>query len=144
MRCDLWHLHSVNAVVLLADMLEVFFPVHCHHRASVFIQVQKACLTADHRLQFRFCSVFQNTLEALINIIGHREYPGSRIRLGIFNDVLHSPGALQLMIDIDRPILQVDVLDRQADKFRDSQAGLKQDVNTLIVFCKVLIVLDKF
>ena len=48
------------------------------------------------------------------------------------------------MIDIDRPILQVDVLDRQADKFRDSQAGLKQDVNTLIVFCKVLIVLDKF
>ena len=49
-RGDFGHLHLVDAVVLLADVLEVMLPVKHHHRLAVFVQVQNAAHIANHRL----------------------------------------------------------------------------------------------
>ena len=44
------HLDFVNAVVLLADMLEIFFPVHGNHWHLILIQKQKSGIPINHWL----------------------------------------------------------------------------------------------
>src|SRR5699024_6643613 len=51
---------------------------------------------------------------------------------------------LKLMIDIDRPILQINILGGQPNKLGNTKSGLEQDIDTFIVSGKMLIVLDKF
>lgn len=45
MWCHFGHLHTINLIVFLNDMLKIFFPVQCYHRHSVFIQIKKSCLS---------------------------------------------------------------------------------------------------
>ena len=134
MRCDLWHLHSVKVIVLLANMLEVFFPVHGYHWTVVLIQIQKTHSSTNHRLHLWLRSVFQNALEALVNIIRHRKNPRTGIGLCILNHILHRPGPLQLMVHINRSLFQINVLGRQPNELRNTKSSFEQDIDTLIVF----------
>ena len=97
MRRYLWHLHPVNAVILLADMLKVFFPVHSDHRPSVLIQIQKAPPPADYRLNLWLRPVLHNLLKALIYIIRHRENPGAGIGFRVLNISLLFPLTIVLL-----------------------------------------------
>ena len=62
-------LFPVDAVVLLADVLEVMLPVKRHHRLAILIQVQKTAPAADHRLGLGLWPVGDNALEALVHIV---------------------------------------------------------------------------
>ena len=80
-RGDFGHLHLIDAVVLLADVLEVMLPMKRHHRLAVLIQIQKAAPSANHRLGFGPWPAGDNALEALYtsSVIGI-----SRVPLAVF------------------------------------------------------------
>ena len=53
MRGDLGHLDAVDLVVLLHDVLQVFFPVQGDHWPFILVQKQKADVAVDHGFYFR-------------------------------------------------------------------------------------------
>ena len=58
---------------------------------------------------FRLFTVCGNTLEALINLVCHRDYPCSACCLGILDDILHIPCRLELMIDSDLLFFKINI-----------------------------------
>ena len=49
----LWHLYFISIIILLADVLEIFFPVHGYHGMSVLIEKQKSYVAINDRFSFR-------------------------------------------------------------------------------------------
>jgi len=47
------------------------------------------------------------------------------------------------MVDIERPILKVDILYRQSAKLRNTHPGMKKDINHFVVFTVDHIVMDE-
>ena len=54
MGCDFGKLYFVDAVVLVADMLKVMFPMECDHWHRVFVKKKESGVTINHRLFARF------------------------------------------------------------------------------------------
>ncbi len=58
----------------------------------------------------------------------------SGIRLCLLDHVLHLACALQLMVDVDDPVLHIQIADRQSAEFTDAHAGMEKDVENIVVF----------
>ena len=124
-RGDFGHLHLIDAVVLLADVLEVMLPMKRHHRFAVLVQVQKAAPAVDHRLSLGLWPVGNNPLESLVHIICHGDFPCSARSFRVLDDILHVPFALKLVVDTDFSVLHIQISQRQSNKFRDAKSSLE-------------------
>ena len=45
MRCNIWHLYSVNVIVSADHMIETMLPVHCHKWHSIIIVKQESAIS---------------------------------------------------------------------------------------------------
>ena len=86
---DLWHLHFIDAVVLLTNMLEVFLLMQGYHRHIIFIQIQESAFAIYHRLGFHFLSVCDDSLKTLIYLVGHGYFSHAACGLCVLNHILH-------------------------------------------------------
>ena len=48
-----------------------------------------------------------------------------------------------MVINIDQVMLKIDIADCQPTELRNTHAGMKQDINDLIVFAVAVIIMDK-
>ena len=119
MRCDLWKLNAINAIILLHCMLKIFLPVHGHHRLTILVKAKKSGITINHGLHLKLRSHLDNILKAFIHIILHRNHSGTGVDFCCIN-VNQRPGLLKLMIDIDGSIFHVQILQCQTCKLRNT------------------------
>ena len=82
---DLWHLHFIDTVVLLANVLKVFLPMQGYHRHIIFVQIQKTTFAINHRLFFYFLPIRNNPLKTRIYLVGHWDFPCAACGFGILN-----------------------------------------------------------
>ena len=106
-RGDFGHLHLVDAVVFLADVLEVMLPMKRHHRLAVLVQIQKTTPAVNHRLGFWPWSVGNDTLEALVHIVCHGDFPRPAGGFRVLDDILYVPLPLKLVVDTDLAIFHI-------------------------------------
>ena len=139
MRCNFRKLYSVDAVVLVADMLKVMFPVKADHRHIVFVQKQETGVSVDHRLFGRLFPIVHHSAETRHNLVAHRDEPLATLGLGILDDVLHIPGALQLMVYPDSLVLEIDVREGQSAELRHTKSGVEQNVDAIVVLAIMLV-----
>ena len=66
MRSYLWHLHFIDAVVLLAYPLHSLLPIICRGRISILIQKDKSRISINHFLDCRLFPVQKNFPKAFI------------------------------------------------------------------------------
>ena len=125
MRCNVWHLHPVDIIVSADHMIETMLPVHCHKWHSIIIVKQESTISIYGFLHFRCISVLNNCLKHLCHIFCNRQYSCSGIRLCGFYDVSHIRCSLQLVVNIYSSVLKINVLQRQATKFRYSHSRMK-------------------
>ena len=96
MRRDVRHLLPEDIVVPVHHMVEPVLPVHGHFWHSVIVQEKETTVTVDDLFnRWRFPRL-QDPLEALANLVAHRQPPCTRIRLGFLNDIVHITHLLQL------------------------------------------------
>ena len=143
MRSDVRQLFPVDLVVAAHRMVEPVLPVHRHFRHAILVQVQKPCVAANHLLYSRRFPVLKDRLKAAEHFLCHGELPCSCIRLGRLDHVLHFGSPLQLLIDVDDPLLHVEIVDGQSAELRDSHSCMEQDVECLVVSAIVVIVVYK-
>ena len=93
-------------------------------------------------LNLRSLPGLQNPPEALCHIIIHRQLPGACVRLGLLNHILHVAGALELVIDVENPVLQVNIPDGQSAELRNPDPGVEQDVNHVVVLAVTVVIMD--
>ena len=133
---DMWsnfrHLHLLNLVVLLSDMLKIFLPVKCHHRSSVLIQKQEATVSVHHWLNLWIFPICENILEAFFDFRYHWHHAHT-FCFGILNYIFHISGSLKLMIYDNSVILKINVFLCQPDKLKDTKSCLKQDIDTIMI-----------
>ena len=140
---DLGELFLIDAVILLADMFKVFFPMQSYHRHSVLVQIKKAAFALNVRFYHRRWTAFKDPFETGVNIIGHGNFSRAVSRFRWLNHILHVPLALKLMVNVYHPILQINIRYRQPDKFRDTHSCFEEDINTVVVFAEMLVPLDE-
>ena len=143
MRGNGRHLHTVDLVVAFDHVVEAVLPVHGDFRHACLVQVQKACVSSDHLLDQRRFPVLQDRLKAAEDLLCQGDLSGTGVGLGLLNDVLHPAGALQLVVDVDDPVLHVQVLDGQPAELGDAHAGVEQDVDRFIVFAVYVVIVNE-
>ncbi len=116
-RRDIRHLHPVNLVVLADHAVEAVFPVQRDQRHTVFVEVQEAAVAVHEGFPSQFLSVLNDCLKAPGDLLGDRNLPLTGIRLGGLYHILHFGSALKLVVDVDHPVLQVNVFQRQTAEF---------------------------
>ena len=117
--------------------------MHCYHGAVILIEEQKARIPINGRLYHRRLSACQDSLEASIHIILHRQGSCTCIGLGGSNVLGSIALALKLTLDADSPALHIQVTDSQSHKFRDSHTSMEQNVHGIVILGVVLVSLDK-
>ena len=142
MRCNFRKLHTIDAIVLVNRMLEVFLPMHCHHRLTVLIKAKEPGITINHRFYPWWSAIFQYTLKAFIYIVLHRNHSCTGIGLCRIN-IDQRSSLLQLMVNVDGSVLHIQILNRQSCKFRNTHPCLKQNVHTVIILAIVRIIFDE-
>lgn len=136
-------LFLVNAVVLLPGVLEVMLPMHCYRGTVILIQEQESRIAVNGRLDQGRLSVCQDSLKTGVHIILHRQHSCTCVGLGGFNVLCAVRLSLQLMVNADGLVLHIQVADGQSRKFGDSQTRMEQDINAVIVFAVVLVLLNE-
>ena len=142
-RRDVRHLYFVDIIVTLDRMPEPVPPVHRHFRHPLGVQVQKACIAADHLFESWGLPVLDDPLKAPVHAFRHRDLPGPRIGLRRLDDVFHRGCPLELMVNIDDPVLHVQVADRQPAELRDSHSCVEQDVDHFVILAVDVVVMHK-
>ena len=108
-RSDARQLDPVDLVVAVYHVLEPVLPVHGYLRRPVFVQVEEAGTAVYHDFLLGPTSFCNDGLEAFVDFIRHWQHPGSRACLGGIYVEVHMGISLQLMIDVDDPVLHVQV-----------------------------------
>lgn len=139
MRCHRRHLHFIDAVVLLADPLEVVFPVKGIHDLPILIEEQKAAHPIHHRLRLRRPSSGNDSPEGFFHFACHRQHPGPVFRLGLFDIVAAPYALLKLTLDIDRVFLKINIGHGQPAELGDPQSRPEENQDAVIVSGIVLI-----
>ena len=116
MRSDVRHLHFENVIISFDRMIESVFPMHGYFRHSVLIPEKESTITCHHNLWKVCWSIFNDGFEHLINILGHWKFSRSGICLGRLDYIFAPRSSLKLMIDINNPVLHIDVLKGQSTK----------------------------
>ena len=142
-RCDVRHLLPVDLVVAAHRMVEPVLPVHRHFRHAVLVQVQKPCVAANHLLYSRRFPVLKDRLKAAEHFLCHGELPCSCIRLGRLDHVLHFGSPLQLLIDVDDPLLHVEIVNGQSAELGDSHSCVEQNIECLVVSAVVVVIVHE-
>ena len=132
MRCDFRKLYTIDAIILINRMLEVFLPMHCHHRLTVLIKAKEPGITINHRFYPWWSAIFQYTLKAFIYIVLHRNHSGTGIGLCRIN-ANQCPGLLKLMVNVDGSVLHIQIMNRQPCELRYTHPRLKQNVHPVII-----------
>ena len=140
---DVGNLDSVNLIVAFDHMVEAVLPVHRYLRQTFLVKEQEATVAINNLLHRRRLAVFQNALKASVHFLSHRNLTGTGIGFGAFNVNCHA-GALKLMVDVDDPVLHIQIADGQSTELGNSHSGVEQDENHLVVFAVNVIVVDKF
>ena len=143
MRGDVRHLHPEDLIVPVHHVVEPVFPVHRHQRHALVVQVEEADVSVDHLLDCRRLTVFEDGLKAAEDLLRHGDLPGACVRLCGLDDVLNRGSPLQLLVNVDDPVLHVQVADGQAAELRDTYPGMEQDEDCLIVFAVAVVIPDK-
>ena len=125
-------------------MFEAMLPMHRHFWISFLVCKKKSAIPVYDTLMFRRLPVLYDCPEALRHIIRHRQFPGSCIGLGAFNNVLHFRWTLQLMVDVDYLVFHINVWKRQAAEFWNPHACMEKDVDHFIILAVHHIIMDKF
>lgn len=60
-----------------------------------------------------------------------------------FNDQPHVGCPLQLVVDIDDPVFQVNILEGQSAEFGNTHSRVEQDVDHLVILAVDVIVMDE-
>jgi len=142
-RCNLWKLNFIYAVILLPDMFKVLFPMQRNHGHLILVQEEESCVPVNHRFLPRLLSVFHNPPETGNNLWTHRDETLTILGLRVLNNILHVVCSLQLMIDPDSFLFEINVPDCQTAEFRNTQASIEQDIDSIIILAVILITLDK-
>lgn len=116
----------------------------CSKRHSILIHEKESDVAVHHLLKSRFFPVFNNCLKAAEHIFRHGQFPCSGIRLCVINHILHFCSSEQLMVDINDPVLRINVLKCQPAEFRNSHSRMEQDVDHLIILAVHVIIMDGF
>ena len=142
-RSDVRQLFPIDLVVAIHRMVESVLSVHRHFRHAILVQIQKPCVTANHLLYPRCFPVLQDRLKAAEYFLCHGELSCACICLGRLDHVLHFGGPLQLLVDVDDPLLHIEIVDGQSTELRDSHSCMEQYVECLVVSAVVVIVVHK-
>lgn len=140
MGCDFWHLHPVNAVILVANVLKILLPVQCHHGHPILVQIEETAFSADEGLFFLLLSVCNNGRKAIPHLRCHGHHSGAAAGLCGLNDILHIPCALQLVIDNNAVIFEVNVVNCQPNELRNAKSRLEENEDPLVVFAEMWII----
>lgn len=143
MRRYIRHLNSENIVVPLDHVVEPMLPMHRHLWKSFFIQKQESGIAIHHFFKPWFFPVLHNRLETPEHILSHGQLPRSCIRLSRFNDQPHVGCPLQLVVDIDDPVFQVNILEGQPAEFGNTHSCVEQNVDHLVILAVDVIVMDE-
>ena len=143
MRRDIRHLHPIDIIVSADHVVESVLPVHCYKWHSIIIIKQESTVAINGFFHFRSISVLDDCLKHLCYILCYRQYPCSSICLCGFYDISHIRCSLQLVVDIHCSFLQINILQCQSTKFRDSHSCMKEYVHHFIIFTVHHIVMHK-
>lgn len=109
-RRDVWHLYPVNLIIPLDHMVEPVFPVHRYQWHPILIREKETSIATHYFLKSRLLSILDDRLEAPEHIFRHGQLSCSCIGLGRFNDIFHFRCPEQLMVNVDDPFSQINVL----------------------------------
>ena len=143
MRCNIRQLFPVDLVVAAHRMVEPVLPVHRHFRHAVLVQVQKSGIAANHLLYPRSFPVLQDRLKAAEDLLCHGQLPCACICLGRLDHVFHFGGPLQLLVDVDDPLLHVEIVDGQSAELGDSHSCVEQNIECLVVSAVVVVIVHE-
>jgi hypothetical protein len=137
-RGDMRQLVLVGAVVFLQDMLKILLPVLGYHGKAPVIIEKKLPHPVDNGFHFRRPPLPEDGHKAPVHLIRHGQQPGPGLGFG-GQDVIFTVGFLELLVHVDGPFLQIDVIHCQCAEFRDPQPGMEQDVDPFVVPLEVFI-----
>ena len=140
---DFGHLHLVNTVILVANVLKVLLPMQGHHGHPILIQIEETALAADDGLFLLLLSVGDDGRKAVSHFRCHGHHSGAAAGLGRLNDILHVAGALQLMIDNNVVVFKVNVVNCQPNELRNAKSRLEENEDPLIVFAEMRVIPDE-
>ena len=106
----------IDAVVFPHDKFEVMFPVQGYCWMSIHIIKKEFPHPIDDGFYLRRSSPLQNGRKALVDLIGHGQQPGPRFGFCRKNVIFSIP-LLELLVHVDRPFFQVDIVHRQSAEF---------------------------
>lgn len=121
-------------------VVEAVFPVHRHFRQSFFVQEQDVAIFIHNLLNRRCFTLLQDTLEASVHFLCHRNLAGTGIDLGAFNVNRHA-SALRLVVDVNDSVLHIRVSDDQSTDLGNSHSGVEQYENHLIVLAVDIVIM---
>ena len=142
-RGDLRQLVLVGAVVFLQDMLKILLPVQSHHGLAIFIIKKELPHPVDNGFHLWRPPLLEDGHKAPVHFVRHGQQPGPGLGFG-GQDVIFTVGFLELLVHVDGPLFQVDVVHRQPAEFRDPQPGMEQDVDPFVVPLEVFVLPDEF
>ena len=142
-RRDLGHGDAPALHVLLPDEAEDPGPLHARQRHTVPAHEEEAALPVDDRLHLEDRPVGDQPPEAGAHVVRHRDLPDAAGGLGCRNVVAGLPVPQELVIDGDFLLLQVNVGGRQAGELGDTQSGVEQGVDGIVVPAVICILLDE-
>ena len=125
MRGDLRQRDLKQTVIFFQCMLEVLLPVHANHRHTILVYVQESAVTVNHWFDFSFFPFFQDRLKTLVNILGHGKLPRTSVCFSALDSILHVGPTDQLVVDVNFPFSQIDVLHSQSTEFRNTHASME-------------------
>ena len=142
-RGDLRQLVLVGAVVFLQDMLEILLPVQGHPGKAPVIIEKELPHPVDDGFHLWRPPLLEDRHKAPVHLIRHGQQPGPGLGFG-GQDVVLPVGFLELLVHVDGPFFQVDVVHRQCAEFRNPQPGMEQDVDPFVVSFEVFVLPDEF
>ena len=127
-RRDIRYLNPIDIIVALHHVVETVLPVHGHQGHTSFVYEKKSAVSVYHSFrELRLAPVFQDPGKAIGYLISYRYPSHTGVRLRRFNVVAHIGVPLELVINIHRFTLKVDILHRKAAELRNSHAGMEKD-----------------
>lgn len=106
------HLNAVDFIIVLDNMLQVLFPMKCHHRHIVLVQKQKTNVSINHGFRFGDRTVGDDPAETGCYLLGHRNIADAAFCLWL--------------------------LDRKSAEFRDTKPCVKEDIEPVVVSAEML------
>ena len=106
----------IDAVVFPDAIFEVMLPVQRNHWVSILIIVEEFPHSINDGFHLWQSSPLQDGRKALVDLIGHGQQPGPLFGFCRKNVIFSIP-LLELLVHVDHPFFQVDIVHRQSAEF---------------------------